>query len=303
MAAQYAEQEIGIVLRPAYEGSNIRSWIGFRHLMYLGQEALLGWLRRQNLGPQRLYQEHGLCLEIVEASFAFIGLVEIDDEITAHVVPGGLNRLRVVLRAHRGDEHVLASKGWFTIALVRRERSRMLPKLPDWLETAIVDDLTQARITPLDARVESLHSPGNPFEWSWRARYFHCHYSDRLQFSAYLRALEEITDRFLEARGLSIPAMLKERSWIPVVSRARVQLLCDAYLDETIDATFAVDDVFKASAYIARMQCNVQRRASKVRTAIAEIVHGYAISEGAAAGQLAQLDAVVVDRLLGRARS
>ena len=33
------------VLRPRYEGANIRTWIGFKHLMYLAEEAVLEWLR------------------------------------------------------------------------------------------------------------------------------------------------------------------------------------------------------------------------------------------------------------------
>ena len=54
-----------LTCRPRYEGANIRTWIGFKHFMYLVEEAVLHWFRERGLGPQRLYHEYGLGLEIV----------------------------------------------------------------------------------------------------------------------------------------------------------------------------------------------------------------------------------------------
>ena len=31
--------------RPSYEGANIRTWVGFKHFMYLVEESVLAWLR------------------------------------------------------------------------------------------------------------------------------------------------------------------------------------------------------------------------------------------------------------------
>ncbi|MCD9437117.1 hypothetical protein LVA97_32260, partial [Klebsiella pneumoniae] len=57
-------------------------------------------------------------------------------------------------------------------------------------------------------------TPGSrAFLWTWQARYFHCHFSDRVQHSAFTRALEEVVDRFLVDRGLSIRTMLRQRDW------------------------------------------------------------------------------------------
>ena len=129
-----------------------------------------------------------------------------------------------------------------------------------------------------------------PFLWSWRARYFHCHFSDRVQHSAYVRALEEVVDRFLADRGLSIPRLLGERGWIPVVSRARVQILADAHMDEVVHTTFVVEDVLRGLAYDARMDCYVERDGRLVHTATAKILHGYAGSAGEEAGRVVELD-------------
>src|SRR5688572_27855192 len=34
-------------LRPSFEGTNIRTWIGFKHLMYLAHEAVIDHLRER----------------------------------------------------------------------------------------------------------------------------------------------------------------------------------------------------------------------------------------------------------------
>jgi acyl-CoA thioesterase FadM len=148
-----------------------------------------------------------------------------------------------------------------------------------------------------------LAPPGSGcFLWSWRAPYFYCHFSDRVQHSAYVRALEEVVDRFLDARGLSVGRLLRERGWIPVVSRARVQLLAEAHMEETVHTTFVVEDVLKQTAYDARMDCYVQRGGALVHTATARILHGYAQSRGPEAGRMVPLDDETVAALTGRRR-
>jgi len=52
------------LLRPRFEGANIRTCIGFKHLLYMVEEAILQWFREHGPGPQYLFHEHGLELEI-----------------------------------------------------------------------------------------------------------------------------------------------------------------------------------------------------------------------------------------------
>ncbi|GAA1229195.1 hypothetical protein GCM10009676_09650 [Prauserella halophila] len=126
--------------------------------------------------------------------------------------------------------------------------------------------------------------------WSWRAPYFYCHYSDRVQHSAYVRAMEEVVDHFLHDRGLGVGKMLEERAWIPVVSRARVRLTADAHMEEIVHTVFTVQDFIKDMSYTATFDCYVRRGDRLVRTATGTIMHGYAISRGEKAGTVALLD-------------
>jgi acyl-CoA thioesterase FadM len=148
---------------------------------------------------------------------------------------------------------------------------------------------------------ESLTS-GDPsvLYWPWTARYLYCHYSDRVQHSAYIRALEEAVDRFLAERGLSIGSMLVDRGWIPVVSRARIQLITEAHMDETVHTTFSVESITKQIFYDARMDCYVRRDGGLVHTAMATITHGYIVADGQHAVHPVKFDETVMAALAGR---
>ena len=105
-----------------------------------------------------------------------------------------------------------------------------------------------------------------------------------------MRVLEEVVDRYLADRGVSVGRMLRERGWIPVVSRARIEVRGDARLEEPMWVTFTVTDLLKDVTYDARMDCHVVRDGRLVRVATATILHGYAVSRGTEAGRLATLD-------------
>jgi acyl-CoA thioesterase FadM len=279
--------------RPGFEGANIRTWIGFKHFMYLVEEAVLGWFRERGLGPQRLYHEHGLGLEIVDSSVQLPALLEVDDEVVAEVAEERPGRFSVALRTERGEGDVLVAKGTVVVALVREAGVPVAEPPPEELAALVV---------PAIGAGGDDHPPepgSGTFVWTWRARYFHCHFSDRVQHSAYVRALEEVVERFLDARGLSIRTVLAERGWIPVVSRARVRLVGDARMEETIHTGFTVGEILKDMAYDARMDCWAERDGGLVRVATATILHGYAASRGADAGRLVELDPETRARLRG----
>ncbi|MEH1123225.1 thioesterase [Micromonospora sp. CPCC 206061] len=283
--------------RPRYEGANIRTWVGFKHFMYLVEEAVLHWFRSRGYGPQRLYHEHGLGLEIVDESVQLPAVLEVDDEVEAEVDRVADRLFAVRLRVERDGQPVTVLRGKVAVALIP-ERTAGVPPAPPPELAALV---TTARVPPgLDASVDGVGAPSpGAFRWSWPASYVLCHFSDRVQHSGYVRALEVTVDRFLASVGISVGRMLAERSWIPVVSRARVRMLAPARMEETVHTTFAVDDMVRDMMFGGRMTCHVERRGAWVPVATASILHAYAVSAGPAAGSLATLDDGVIAALTG----
>jgi acyl-CoA thioesterase FadM len=287
------ERGARVLTRPRYEGANIRTWIGFKHFLYLVEEAVLQWFREFGVGPQRLYHEHGYGLEVIESSAQLPSVLEIDDPVAVELTPTAPGRFGVRVLVERAGRESVALRGRVRVALVRERGPTGAVPLPEPLVSLAVDGVAEAH-GPEEARPAP--SVGT-FVWPWRARYFHCHYSNRVQHSAYVRALEEVVDRFLESRGVSVRRLLEERDWIPVVSRVRVTLLADAEIDDLIETRFQVRDVLKRTAYDGTMECSVTRGAERVRVARADILHGYAIARGERAGTLAELDDDVIAAL------
>ncbi|RSN31411.1 hypothetical protein DMC61_14790 [Amycolatopsis sp. WAC 04169] len=289
--------------RPAFEGANIRTWIGFKHFMYLVEQGVLQWLREQGKSARDLFLEHGLGAEIVDCSVQLPAVLELDDEVEVEVTPGRGDKLNVQLSVVRGGEKVTVLRGKVTVALVRERAADARAAAPEALAHLEVPALKSAaaRIAiPAGETAESVltASPG-AFLWSWRAPYFYCHYSDRVQHSGFVRTLEEVVDRYLADRGISVGRMLTERAWIPVVSRARVRLLEDARMEETVHTVFTVTDILRGVMFDGRMDCYVQRGQELVPVATAQILHGYAIAAGPGAGGMAELDEGVVHALIG----
>jgi acyl-CoA thioesterase FadM len=293
-----------LACRPRFEGANIRTWIGFKHFMLLAEEAVVQWFRERSLGPQRLYHEHGLGLDVVDSSVQLPALLEIDEEVVAEVAERAPGRFAVTLEVSRAGARVVVMRGRLAVALVREADG---DPAPEWAAALAARAATASTVAETggipvgpDRDVCSVLVPrgSRSYAWSWRAPYFACHFSDRVQHSAYVRALEEVVDRFLFDRGLSIRTMLAERAWIPVVSRARVALLADAHMEETIHTTFTVVEVLKRKAYDARMDCFVERDGRLQRCATGRILHGYAMSRGEEAGRLVELDERTVSALI-----
>ena len=299
---------------PRYEGANIRTWIGFKHFMYLVEEAVLQYFRERGVGPHDLYHRYGLGLEVVDSSVQLPTALDVDDRVHATVVAGRPKPEQgapfvVELAVERPAGTVTVLKGKVRVALVTIKDGAGSDPVPGFLAPYVVsevDALANAEsatlVVPDGVEVTDVLAPAGSgsFVWSWRAPYYYCHFSDRLQHSAYVRTLEEVVDRFLDSRGLAIGALLAERAWIPVVSRARVQLLADLFMEETVHTVFTVEDILKDTMYTARMDCYVRRGDSLVRTATGSIVHGYAISRGEGAGTVATLDPATQATLLGR---
>lgn len=297
--------------RPGFEGANIRTWIGFKHFIYLVEQAVLQWLRERGTSARELYHEYGLGFEIVDCSVQLPAVIELDDDVRAQVVADNGRRLTVQLSVTRGGGEVTVLRGKVSVALVWERTAPMHAPAPPALAAYEVGDVTQAHtVDPRDGIDRRALAPGatpatvlgtGPREllWSWRARYFHCHFSDRVQHSAYVRALEEVVDRFLADRGISVGRLLAERAWIPVVSRVRIQMIAAAHMEETVHTVFTLQDVLRGVMFDGRMDCYVQRGDELLRVATARILHGYAIAAGPGAGGMAVLDDAVAMALTG----
>lgn len=279
-----------VALRPRMGSANIRTWIGFKEFMALSQEAVLEWFRQRDLGPQRLFHEHGLELRVRDSSVLLPTVLQADDVVRGSVERTGPDRFSVRLSTGAGERSVL--RGKVTVALEPAAFAETAVRTPDGLGTMVADG-PAGHGTPED--------PGGAFGWEAPVRYFQCHYSSEAAHAAYVALMEEAVDRYLHHVGLSVPALLDERGWIPVVSRARVRATGPARMDDVVRTTFAVDDIVGGRAFDGRMTCTVTGPEGTRTVASGSILHGYAISRGPAAGELAELDGPTADALQGGA--
>src|SRR5919108_723559 len=137
--------------RPRYEGANIRTWIGFKHFVYLVEEAVLHWFRERDLGARRLYHDFGLGLELVDVSVQLPAYLEVDDEVTAAVSEERLGRLSVRLSGDGEDPPRLRRLGRGGGRPGGRARRR--------------DDRGADRSRPVSARPTLFFSFRSPFSW------------------------------------------------------------------------------------------------------------------------------------------
>ena len=278
-------------LRPRYASANIRTWVGFKQFMHLAEEAVLHWFRERGYGPGHLYHRYGVGLEIVDSSVLLSAVLEIDDQVDAQVGWRRPGHFGVRLTVTRDGKPVPVLRGRVAVALVTERIAPAPDPPPQCLAPLVVSTISAVAepVTPLP--------PVEPFTFQWQARYFHCHYSDRVQHGTYVQALEEVVDRFLANNAISVPRMLAERGWIPVVSRARVRLLADAHMDDQIMTSFAVTDIIRNSVFDGRMDSYIIGPGQPRHVATAQILHGYANTDGASA--LTELDPATVAALTG----
>lgn len=289
-------------LRPRAEGANIGPWIGFKHFLYLAEEAVLNHLREHDLGLVTLFSQYGLGVRIIEARIGIPAKLTLDDEVTAttRVTPaedGGLHCV-VELTVSRERRSTVAARARLRIGLTNEAIADPVKPVPPKLQTYVVPAGQPATITTDIPRLPRSRG-SNAAAWSTRIPYYYCHYSSRLSYSGYVRLLEDAVDRFLAGRGISVRTILDRENWVPIVSRASLRLKSDAAMEETLHTLFIVDDIVKNTLYRARMECYVQRGDTLIHTATATIVHGYVISRGPNVGQLVTLDNTTLAALRG----
>lgn len=321
--APLAMNATSVKLRPRFEGSNICSWIGFKHVMYLVEEAVLDHFRQHDLIPRALYEDHGLCIEIVDSGVRILHALHMDDEVEVRIKPttkAGDKEisLSVSLMVEREGKEVKALTGK-VVVLIRHDDSMITgaahvnkdhplaafsaPKILRANDTVVAGDFSTSR-EPGPIAPEVLAALGadttNSFVWKWHVPYFYCHYNDRMQHSGYLRLMEEAKDLFVASRGISIRTLLEDNKWIPVVPTARVEILDEARMEDTLYTVYTVEEIFKDTTYRSRMDCYVERNGSLVKTATGSIVHGYAVIENRKDWSLVQFDERTIAALQGK---
>ncbi|MFI9152081.1 thioesterase family protein [Streptomyces sp. NPDC053367] len=324
------ETESTVRLRPRYEGSNINTWIGFKHVNYLVEEAVLEHFRAAGLGSRYLFEQHGLGLDVADLDTRILHAFHQDDEARAVVVPKtedgdekGHLAFAVTLYVERDGKELKAVTSKVKVAL-RIDSYLAQAEVPQELARFAVAELggfaelgehhgaevTEAAGTALSAGrgttgdedpvLAQLLAGRNAFGWKWRIPYPYCHFNERLAMSGYLRQVEEVVDLFLADRGISIKTLLDDRKWIPVVPHSRVQFLGEALMEEDLYTVFTVEEVFKDLTYTARTDFYVVREGRLVQTATGRITHGYAVFGDRSDWSLVNFDDRVLQAFAGR---
>jgi acyl-CoA thioesterase FadM len=284
-----------LTTRPRYEGANICNWIGFKHINYLVEEAVLGHFREHGHSAGGLYERHGLGVDIVHLDTKIKHSFHIDDLVTATVRPVGVEeaqlRLLVELRVDR-DGPVLAARARVGVSLRLDPRGLRTEPVPDDLAPIAVDRLGRpgVPVVPGDDPLSGLLAGHNGFGWVARMPYYYCHFTERVQMSGYLRQMETALDLFMADRGASIKRMLDEQNWIPIVPHSSITLLDEAVMEDDLYTVFVVENILKRLTFTARMDCYVLREGQLVQTATGRITHGWAAIEDRATVALVPFD-------------
>ncbi|MFD8164336.1 acyl-CoA thioesterase family protein [Streptomyces malaysiensis] len=312
-------ESTAVVLSPGYEGANIGTIIGFKHVNYLVEKAVIAHFKRSGLPVGRLYEEHGLGFDIVDIDSRLQTALIVDDEAAVEVTPvtkDGATELafKVAITVERdgAPKKAVASK---VKAVLRRDENdvrmtRRLP-VPEGLERfvtdrvggaepgpaapAVTEELISGACAETDAVLEHLLAGQNAYGWKFRIPYPFVHFFERLQMSGYLRLMEEAKHRFVDARGISIRALLEEKNWIPAVTHSRVTLLDEAFLEEDLYVVYTVDNVFKNLLYTSRLDTYVVRDGHLVQTSTGTITHAYGVVENGKEGRLVTFDERVLN--------
>lgn len=302
MTALDVFKETASVIYPRNEGNNICTWIGFKHVMYVVEEAVIDNLRQNNLKPRELYEENGLCFEILVSDARILHALHMDDKINAEVkidesYDQDINEVNFIVDLYvNRDKQPVKAVVCRVSAQFKIDDSPVTSEVPatrhDQLDQWTVERISRGgaleeersyllvergEINPADDVSKILKANNhNAMVWKWHIPYFYCHYNERLKNSGYLRLLEEVEDLFLANNGISIRTMLHEKKMIPVVPSARVEIMEEAYMEETLYTVYSLVETYRDFTYTHQMDCYVVRDGNLIRTATGRITHGYA---------------------------
>lgn len=312
-----------VTLSPGYEGANIGTFIGFKHVNYLVEKAVIEHFRASGVPVGELYERHGLGFDVVELESRLRGGLFVDDQAELEVKPVSdetatelafkvsitvrrdgapkkivTSSVRAVLRRDEDDRR-LPGRTPAPVALARFTVERIGDGEPgDQVPTA-TGNLVSGGTIDRDPVLEHLLAGQNGYGWKFRIPYPYVHFYSRMHMSSYLRQMEEAKHRFVDARGISIGQQLAERNWIPAVTHSSIEILGEALLEEDLYTVYRVESVFKTLLYTARMDCYVVRDSRLLKVATGVITHGYGMVENGNQARVVELDETVLNALTG----
>jgi acyl-CoA thioesterase FadM len=315
MIKKLETQVSSILQTPRMEGNNIMSWIGFKHVMYLAEEAVIEHFRSCGLGVRTLFEEHGLSLDLVASGARILHALHVDDVVRTEVHPQPFSErgisFEVKMFVDRKGDTLLAYRG-DVLAVLRTDNTLELPVVapPAALSNVVVPRATSpGRESEPSLPVVEHNQRGELLPdllrgkrgivWKNRIPYFYCHGNNRLRMSGYLRMVEEAEDLFLEHCDISINTMLETRRWIPVVPSAKVEIVGEAYMEEPLFIAYGLEEITKGYTYTCSMRAFAQRGKQLHHVASGEIVHGYAHIDSRKDWSLVRLTAEVEASLRG----
>ncbi|HET6857181.1 MAG TPA: hypothetical protein VFH94_08815, partial [Streptomyces sp.] len=134
-----------VEIRPRYEGSNICTWIGFKHVNYMVEEAVYDHLRQHGFPAGKLYERFGLGVDITDIDTKILTAFHIDDLATATVRPGpdkgDGKRFVVEFTVEREGETVKAVASKVAVQLRLDPRGHSVEEPPAELAEFVVDRL------------------------------------------------------------------------------------------------------------------------------------------------------------------
>lgn len=263
------------------EGNNINMWLGFKHIMYAAEVALLAHLRQAGVGIRTLFEEHGLVAEIVACDGRILHALKLDELLRTEIQPAPARRqapgcldFAVTHWVEREGKPLKAYSGHLRLRLRRDASLGFAPQTghASALLPYITDQATD--VAPRDMAQRADVGPSVSYEM--QVPYYYCHGNERMKMSAYLRLMEQADAEFCAARGIPIVRLLDEQRWIPAVPSASVSLLGEVRMNDQLRITYGVVDIVKNFTYKSLFQCHVKRDGEWQPVAIGEIVHAYA---------------------------
>lgn len=215
-----------VTYTPGYEGANIGTIIGFKHVNYLVEKAVIEHFRRSGLAVGALYESTGVGFDIIDIKTKLSAALLVDDDVDAVVTPttgdsGNVASFSVELTVQRDGAPKRAVRSKVQVQFRRDGDERRMTKrapLPEGLDRFVVDYIggsePGAAITefgaPLMSGASSDDDPvsrklvegRNAYAWRFKVPYPYIHFFERLQMSAYLRLMEEAKSRFRRGAGL-----------------------------------------------------------------------------------------------------
>jgi acyl-CoA thioesterase FadM len=259
------------------EGNNVMSWIGFKHIMYLAEQALLTHFRNADLGFRRLFEDYGLLIEVVSNQGRILHALKLDEEVRITVKPdaraASCLQFDITMFVERAGKPVKTYTGKIQ-AVLHADRSLAMPALADNYG-ALAPYVTSDGAGSGESVVQAAE-PAPTLHWTVTIPYFYCHGNERLKMAGYLRYMEEADARFCQQQAIGVGKLLQGRRWIPAVPSAKVRILAPAFIDEVLHLEYTVREVVKTLLYTCSMNAYVERDGRRVHVATGEIVHGYA---------------------------